>query len=116
MVLSSLSLVAGLSILYFARDFLQTIPSIILMTNYNSFLMAASTYVSDSTKPEERGGSLGLLSAMESISRSLGAILGGLIIVATSIRTVILLSIIFPAVSILIIILALREPKKIINY
>jgi len=112
MTLSAISLIAGLLTLYLARDFLQTIPSIILMTNYNSFQMAASAYVSDSTKPEERGGSLGFLNAVASVSRSLGAILGGLIIVATSIRAVILLSIIFPAVSIAIIIFALKEPKK----
>jgi len=111
MILAALSLSAGLGMLYFARDFLQTIPSAILMANYASFQMAASAYISDTAKPEERGGSLGLLNALGSASRSLGAILGGLLIMATSIRTTILLSMVFPAIS-AIVVLILREPKR----
>jgi MFS family permease len=112
MILAAVSLSAGLVMLYLARDFLQTIPSAILMANYASFQMVASAYVSDTTKPEERGGSLGFLNALGSASRSLGAILGGLLIMATSIRTTILLSVAFPTISTIIIVLILKEPKR----
>jgi len=112
MNLAALSLIAGLMVLYFAKNFLQAIPSAILMANYNSYRMAASAYISDITKREERGSSLGLLNSVESAVRSSSAILGGLIITATDIHTVILLSTIFPAISIPIALLALKEPER----
>jgi MFS family permease len=109
MILAALSLVAGLAALYVARDFLQAIPSAILMANYSSFQMAAAAYISDNLKREERGSSLGFLNSLGSASRSLGAILGGLLILETSIHTAILLSMIFPAISIVLTILVLEE-------
>ncbi len=112
MWLASLSLIAGTINLYFAKDFIQALPFAILSTSYYIYRIASSAYISDFTKREERGGPLGLLLAVEAASRSLGAILGGLIIAATSIRTVILLSAMFPTISIAIAMLFLKEPKK----
>jgi len=60
----------------------------------------------------KRGGVLGLLSSVESATRSFGAIIGGLLIAAIGIRKVILLSTVFPALSVLITVLALKERRS----
>ncbi len=112
MNLASLSLIAGTFNLYFAENFLQAIPAAILTASFYIFRMASSAYISDFTKREERGGYLGLLNAVGSVSFSLGAIFGGLIIMATSIRTMILLSTMLPTISIVITILILKESKR----
>ncbi|MCD6530727.1 MFS transporter [Candidatus Bathyarchaeota archaeon] len=109
MVLASLGLIIGLINLYFAENFLQAVLSAALFAGYNSYRLAASAYISDRTEYGDRGGALGLFGSVDSATRSLGAMIGGLIIAAVGIRKVILLSTIFPALSVLITVLALKE-------
>jgi len=111
MVLAASSLSMGLVLLYFVRDLYQAILAAILMSNYNSFQMAASAYISDNSQSEERGRSLGFLNSVGSATRSLGAIMGGLIITGTNIQATILPSAIFPAISIIITVSALKEGR-----
>ena len=112
MVLASLGLMIGLVNLYFAESFLQAVVSAALFAGYSSYKLAASAYISDRTECGKRGGVLGLLSSVESATRSFGAIIGGLLIAAIGIRKVILLSTVFPALSVLITVLALKERRS----
>jgi MFS family permease len=112
MILTALGVTSGNILLFFTKNFYQTIPSAILLANYSSFKMAASVYISDNSKREERGRFLGVLNATDSASRSAGALLGGFLIIGTNIQTTILTSAIFPVLAIFAISLFLKKTHQ----
>lgn len=110
MILSAMSIVAGLVGFYFSKGFIQAIPSAILFYNYATFQVAGQAYIADVAKLNERSSMMGIFNALNSFSRATGSVVGGLLIEATGLRNVILFSTVFPAVSIFVLLFALREP------
>jgi DHA1 family multidrug resistance protein-like MFS transporter len=96
LILSAATLALGNFTLFIATDFPLALLSQILIRNYSAFLVIASAYIADVVPAEKKSTALGLQNSIGGLSRSIGAIVGGLIITFIDIQTVILVSILFP--------------------
>lgn len=112
LIFSALNLALGNIILFLAMNLPLALAARILISNYDVFQLIGSAYILDIVKKSDKSAALGIFNSTGSISRSLGAIIGGYIITITNIRTLILISSIFPALSIAIIIFLLKESKE----
>jgi MFS family permease len=112
LILSASTLALGNFILYLATDFPLVLLSQILIRNYSAFLVIASAYITDVVPPEKKSTALGLQNSIGGVSRSVGAIVGGLTITYFDIQTLILVSIIFPVAGIVGILFFLKESRK----
>jgi MFS family permease len=113
LILGALSLTFGNIVLFFAQNLSLVLLAQILISNYNIFQFIGSAYISDVVPKKEKGTMLGIFGSMGSLSRSLGAIVGGYIITITSIRTLTLISILFPLTSIIIVLSLVVESKTL---
>ena len=113
LILGALSLTFGNIVLFFAQNLSLVLLAQILISNYNIFQFIGSAYISDVVPKKEKGTMLGIFGSMGSLSRSLGAIVGGYIITITSIRTLTLISILFPITSIIIVLSLVVESKTL---
>jgi MFS family permease len=113
LIIAATNLAFGNVILFFATDFPFVLVSQILISNYNIFQLIGSAYISEVIPQTEKSGALGLFGSVGSISRSLGAIIGGYMIALTSVQTLIACSVVFPILSIISIRLFLTETKTI---
>jgi MFS family permease len=112
LVFSAINLALGNVFLFLANNLFMTIIAEILIRNYAIFNLIGSAYITDVVPQQDKSASIGFLNSIGAVSRSLGAIIGGFIIDLTNIRTLILLSSIFPASSVIIILLLVKEFKK----
>lgn len=112
LIIGALNLALGDAVLFSAGDLPLVLVSQILISNYNIFQFIGSAYIADVVPQTDKSAALGLFGSVGSLSRSLGAVIGGCIIAATSTRTLILISAVFPALSIAIILSLLKEPKR----
>ena len=108
-ILTAILLILGNILLIQSRTPLFVTLSLILIRYMNSFQLLSSAYVNDIIPTEEKSGALGLLNATGSLAWSLGAAIGGLIITASNIPTVIFIANLFPVFGIIIIMLSLKE-------
>ena len=115
LILGALSLTLGNIVLFFAQNLSFVLIAQILISNYNIFQFIGSAYISDVVPQKEKSTMLGIFGSVGSLSRSLGAIVGGYIITLTSIRTLTLISIIFPIASITIVLSLLKESLTLFN-
>jgi len=111
LIFGALNLALGNLVLFLARSLPEVFVTRILISNYNIFNFIGSAYISDIVAQKEKSAALGFFGSVGSASRSLGAIVGGYIIAMTSIPTLILVSSIFPALSIGLVLLLLDESK-----
>jgi len=111
LILGVLSLTLGTIVLFFAKDLSFVLITQILISNHNIFQFIGSAYISDVVPQKEKSTMLGIFGSVGSLSRFLGAIAGGYIITLTSIRTLALISIIFPIASIIIVLSLVAESK-----
>ena len=110
LILGALSLTLGNIVLFFAQNLSFVLIAQILISNYyNIFQFIGSAYISDVVPQKEKSTMLDIFGSVGSLSRSLGAIIGGYIITLTSIRTLTLISIVFPIASITIVLSLLTE-------
>jgi MFS family permease len=109
-IIAPANLALGNIILFYATNLPMVLASQILIGNYNIFQLIGSAYISDSVPSTVKSGALGLFGSVGSLSRSLGAIIGGYIIAFTSVRTLIGISMMFPIFSIVYIQFFLTEP------
>ena len=112
LIVSALSLALGNFTLFLATDFSLALLSQILIRNYSAFLVIASAHITDVVPAEKKSTALGLQNSIGGLSRSIGAIVGGLIITFVNIQTLILVSIVFPVAGIVGILLFLEESRK----
>jgi DHA1 family multidrug resistance protein-like MFS transporter len=112
LILSASTLALGNFILYLATDFPLALLSQILIRNYSAFLVITSAYITDVVPAEKKGTALGLQNSIGGVSRSVGAIIGGLTITYFDIKTLILVSIVFPVAGIVGILFFLKESRK----
>jgi DHA1 family multidrug resistance protein-like MFS transporter len=112
LILSASTLALGNFTLYLATDFPLALLSQILIRNYSAFLVIASAYITDVVPAEKKSTALGLQNSIGGLSRSIGAIVGGLIITFVDIQTLILVSIVFPVAGIFGILFFLDESRK----
>lgn len=111
LILSAATLALGIFTLFLATDFPLALLSQILIRNYSAFLVIASAYIADVVPAEKKSTALGLQNSIGGLSRSIGAIVGGLIITFIDIQTVILVSTIFPIAGIIGILFFLEESR-----
>ena len=111
LILSAATLALGNFTLFIATDFPLALLSQILIRNYSAFLVIASAYIADVVPAEKKSTALGLQNSIGGLSRSIGAIVGGLIITFIDIQTVILVSILFPIAGIIGILFFLEESR-----
>jgi len=111
LILSASMLALGNFILFLTTDFSLALLSQILIRNYSAFLVIASAYITDVVPAEKKSTALGLQNSIGGLSRSIGAIVGGLIITFIDIQTLILVSIIFPISGIIGILFFLKESR-----
>jgi MFS family permease len=111
MILGCLSLSLGHIILLVGREVYIVVVTYVLINSYNSFRTAASAYISDIVDPAGRSGVIGTLNAVGSIARSISSAAGGLVIGATDVPTAIKIAAVFPFLSILIVVFAVKETK-----
>ncbi len=111
LILSASMLALGNFILFLAKDFPLALLSQILIRNYSAFLVITSAYITDVVPAEKKSTALGLQNSIGGLSRSIGAIVGGLIISFVDIPTLILVSIIFPISGIIGILFFLKESR-----
>ncbi|UCH37714.1 MAG: MFS transporter, partial [Candidatus Bathyarchaeota archaeon] len=109
-IIAATNLAFGNIILFYATNLPMVLASQILIGNYNIFQLIGSAYISDSVPSTVKSGALGLFGSVGSLSRSLGAIIGGYVITFTNVRTLIGYSIMFPIFSIVYIHFFLTEP------
>lgn len=112
LILSASTLALGNFILYLATDFPLALLSQILIRNYSAFLVIASAYITDVVPAQKKSTALGLQNSIGGVSRSVGAIVGGLTITYIDIQTLILVSIVFPVAGIIGILFFLNESRK----
>jgi MFS family permease len=115
LILGALNLILGNIVLFFAKDLSLILLSQILISNHNIFQFIGSAYISDVVPQKEKSTMLGIFGSVGSLARSLGAIVGGYAITLTSIRTVIVSSIIFPLASIIIILSLVAETHILVR-
>ena len=108
-VIGALSLALGNLVLVIARDLPIVFFAWILVGFYNIFQLTGSAYIADFVPQDKKAGTLGFFNSAGSLTRSVGAAVGGLMISVTGIPTVMLASALFPAIGIVIILLSLRE-------
>jgi len=101
-MLGALSLTFGNLVLIFAKDTISVFLSWILINGYNISQLIGSAYVTDVVSEEKKAVALGFFNSIGSVTRSLGAALGGILISTTSIPEILLASSIFPLLSIII--------------
>ncbi len=111
LILSASTLAIGNFTLYLATDFPLALLSQILIRNYSAFLVIASAYITDVVPADKKSTALGLQNSIGGLSRSIGAIVGGLIITFIDIQTLILVSIIFPIAGIIGLLFFLQESR-----
>lgn len=112
LILSASTLALGNLILYLATDFQLALLSQILIRNYSAFIVIASAYITDVVPAKKKSTALGLQNSIGGLSRSIGAIVGGLTITYIDIQTLILVSIVFPVAGITGIIFFLKESRR----
>jgi MFS family permease len=112
LILGALSLFMGNIVLFFARDLPLIGMAQILIGNYSIFQYVGSAYISDIVPQTDRSATLGLFSSIGAVSRSLGPIIGGYTIIVMGIPSLILLSSVFPALSIAIVFFLIKKSKK----
>lgn len=108
-VLGAVGLTLGNLVLLVTTDLSLAFFAWILISLYNIFQLMGSAYITDFIPQEMKAGALGLFNSVGSLTRSFGAAVGGLIISATSINTLLSISATFTAFSIVIILLSLKE-------
>jgi MFS family permease len=108
-IIAAANLALGNTILFHATNLPLVLVSQILIGNYNIFQLIGSAYISEIVPPTEKSGALGLFGSVGSLSRSLGAIIGGYIIALTNVQTLIGFSVMFPIISIVCIQFFLTE-------
>jgi len=111
-MIGALSLTLGNVVLILARNLFLVFLAWILISFYDIFQLMGSAYITDFVSQEKKAEALGFFNSAGSLTRSLGAAVGGLVISITSISTVLLVSAVFPVVSIIVIFLCLREQRK----
>jgi len=111
-MIGALSLTLGNVVFILARNLFLVFLAWILISFYDIFQFMGSAYITDFVSQEKKAEALGFFNSAGSITRSLGAAVGGLVISITSISTVLLVSAVFPIVSIIIIFLCVREKRK----
>jgi DHA1 family multidrug resistance protein-like MFS transporter len=103
------SLIIANIILATSKNVLGIIIVQILIAFSNLFAIIGMAYIVYVSSPKDKSGASGIFSSFGSASRALGPIIGGVLINSFSYKTVILISTIFPAISILLVQFALRE-------
>jgi len=111
LIFGALNLILGYIVLLLTQNLAFVIMAQILISNNYIFQFIGSAYISDVVPQKEKSTMLGIFGSVGSLSRSLGAIVGGYILTLTSIRTLILGSIIFPIVSIIMVLLLVAESQ-----
>ncbi len=112
LILGAANLVCGNVLLFFARNLVMVLGAQLLISNFGFVRSIGSAYIADTVAPAEKSMALGVFNSMESLSRSLGAIVGGYVIAATSVPTLISISPVFPVFGIAIIVLFLHESTR----
>lgn len=112
LIFGALNLAFGNVVLFYAKSLPLVLVARVLISNYNIFRFVGSAYIADVVPQTDKSAALGLLGSVGAVSRSLGAVVGGYIIAVTSIPTLILISPVFPALSIAIVLSLLKESKK----
>ena len=109
LLLLASTLAAGNIVLFFASDiYLVLLAYVLVRYSTATFEMVGDAYITDIAIPEKISGTLGIFRSVGSLSRGIGSATGGLIISATGITTTMLLSALFPTVSVFIILLFLQ--------
>jgi DHA1 family multidrug resistance protein-like MFS transporter len=103
------SLIFANIVLAISKNVLGIILVQVLVAFSNLFAIIGLAYIVYVSSPKDKSGSSGIFSSFGSASRALGPIIGGMLINSFSYRTVILISAIFPAISIILVQFALRE-------
>ena len=83
----------------------------ILMSNFGFFRSVGSAYIADIVPQTDKSMALGFFNSVDSLSRSVGAAVGGYVISMTNTPTLILISPAFPALGIAITFFLLKESK-----
>ena len=111
LILGAVNLVLGNIMMFFSRNLLMVLVARILMSNFGFFRSVGSAYIADTVPQTEKSMTLGFFNSVDSISRGIGAMVGGYVISLMSMPTLILISPAFPAVGIAIIFFLLKESK-----
>ena len=111
LVLGAVNLVFGNILLFFSRNLVMVLGARILMSNFGFFRSVGSAYIADVVPQSDKSMALGFFNSVDSLSRSIGATVGGYVISLMSMPTLILISPAFPAVGIVIIFFLLKESK-----
>jgi MFS family permease len=109
LILGAVNLVFGNIMLFFSRNLLMVLVARILMSNFGFFRSVGSAYIADIVPQTEKSMALGFFNSVDSLSRSVGAMVGGVVISMMSMPTLILISPAFPALGIVIIFFLLKE-------
>ena len=116
LILATIGLALGNIVLFLAEDLSFVIISQLLIGLNSIFQFIGCVYVADVVSQKEKSTMLGAFGSIGSLSRSLGAMIGGYIMVSlVSIQTLILISTIFPIFSVMIILSFLKKSKDISN-
>jgi MFS family permease len=111
LILGAVNLIFGNIMLFFSRNLIMVLVARILMSNFGFFRSVGSAYIADTVPQTEKSMALGFFNSVDSISRSIGAMVGGYVISMMSMPTLILISPAFPVVGIVIIFFLLKESK-----
>lgn len=109
LILGAINLIFGNIMLFFSRNLLLVLVARILMSNFGFFRSVGSAYITDVVPQTEKSMALGFFNSVDSISRSIGAMVGGYVISMMSMPTLIMISPVFPAIGIAIVFFLLKE-------
>jgi len=109
LILAAVNLVCGNILLFFSRNLFMVLAAQLLISNFGFFRSVGSAYIADTVPPTEKSMALGFFNSVDSLSRSIGATVGGYVISLTSMPTLMSISPAFPAAGIAIVICLLKE-------
>jgi MFS family permease len=113
LLIGGFTLPIGNIILFLARDLPTALVARILISNFNIFRLIGSSYIADIVPQTSRSSALGFFGSVNNVSWALGSLMGGYIIGLADTRTLILISTIFPIVSLAIVYFILKESKVV---
>jgi MFS family permease len=111
LITAGISIALGNLVLLIGGELQWIILSLILMSLYSSYFMAASAYVNAAVSPKEKSGALGILNSMDSFGRATASLAGGFVILLADVPTAIRIGSAFPIIAVFIILFAVKESQ-----
>jgi DHA1 family multidrug resistance protein-like MFS transporter len=109
LILGAANLVCGNILLFYSRNLFMVLGAQLLISNFGFFRSIGSAYIADTVPSTEKSMALGFFNSVDSLSRTIGATVGGYVISATSMPTLMSITPAFPAAGIAIVVGLLKE-------